>query len=381
MADRKYYCMCDSNCKFETMTKEQILAAIAQAAETGLVFDEDAAFITKVKERNAGGFLAFWVGTQAEYNAIAEKDPNCYYHITNSTKDADIAKAIEDAAASITVESLGAAPMKYAKKVGAPHNLLDNSDFRNPVNQRGQTSYNTTGYTIDRWDMNATMGSVDVVQGGVFLTPKTNSAGYFNQAVESSVLFGKKLTFAVKLANGELVLATVTYPESAPTSDVTLATATSEQANLYVLAQKARGLFRIRANSGKNPLVEWAALYEGEYTAETLPEYQPKGYAAELLECRRYYATFNGRYIGAGNNASRVFTFVPLAVPMRVVPSVSVTSHGVVWASDGTAYTVTEITVSAQYKDGMFLRYTIDGTIPKIPAITLDGAFELSADL
>lgn len=92
---RKYYCFCEANCKFETMTKEQILAAIAQAAETGLVFDSEAAFITKVKESNAGGMLTFWVGTQAEYNAIHEKDPNCYYHITNSTKDADIARNFE----------------------------------------------------------------------------------------------------------------------------------------------------------------------------------------------------------------------------------------------------------------------------------------------
>ena len=33
-------------------------------------------------------------------------------------------------------------------------NLLDNSDFTNPVNQRGQASYTMSangGYTIDRW--------------------------------------------------------------------------------------------------------------------------------------------------------------------------------------------------------------------------------------
>ena len=36
----------------------------------------------------------------------------------------------------------------------------------------------------------------------------------------------------------------------------------------------------------------WAALYEGEYTAETLPEYQPKGYGAELAECQRYFQRF-----------------------------------------------------------------------------------------
>ena len=41
----------------------------------------------------------------------------------------------------------GKAPEYYLQ----PRNLLDNSDFRNPVNQRGQTSYNSVGYTIDRW--------------------------------------------------------------------------------------------------------------------------------------------------------------------------------------------------------------------------------------
>ena len=33
----------------------------------------------------------------------------------------------------------------------------------------------------------------------------------------------------------------------------------------------------------------WAAIYEGTYTADTLPPYVPKGYGAELLECQRYY--------------------------------------------------------------------------------------------
>lgn len=84
MSDRKYYCFCDLNCKFETMTKEQILSAIAQAAENGLVFDPDAAFVTKVKESNVGGFVTFWAGTQAQYNALQTKDKNCIYVITDA---------------------------------------------------------------------------------------------------------------------------------------------------------------------------------------------------------------------------------------------------------------------------------------------------------
>ena len=94
MSGRKYYCICDANCRFETMTKEQILAAIAEAAAGGLVFDTDAAFITKVKENNSGSALSFWLGTQAEYNAIVtkgEKDPQCFYILTDCATNAELA--------------------------------------------------------------------------------------------------------------------------------------------------------------------------------------------------------------------------------------------------------------------------------------------------
>ena len=47
---KKYYCFCGSNCKYETMTKEQILAAIEQAVEDGEIRDVDTGFVTKVKE-------------------------------------------------------------------------------------------------------------------------------------------------------------------------------------------------------------------------------------------------------------------------------------------------------------------------------------------
>lgn len=96
---RKYYCFCDANCKFETMTKEQILAAIEQAVNGGTIGDVDAGFITKVKEKNGGNSVTFWVGTQAQYNAIAEREQNCLYIITDETTFDDVAKTVEQAAA------------------------------------------------------------------------------------------------------------------------------------------------------------------------------------------------------------------------------------------------------------------------------------------
>ena len=94
---KKYYCFCGSNCKYETMTKEQILAAIAQAVATGSVGDCDTGFITKVKETNMGGYVTFWVGTREQYNAIKEHAKDCFYIITDDTTDADILATITEA--------------------------------------------------------------------------------------------------------------------------------------------------------------------------------------------------------------------------------------------------------------------------------------------
>lgn len=106
---RKYYCICESNCKFETMTKEQILAAIAQAVETGSVGDVDTGFVSKVKELNTGSAVTFWVGTRAQYNAITEKAGNCIYIMTDDTTSEDIIATINAAATAATEAAAAAA--------------------------------------------------------------------------------------------------------------------------------------------------------------------------------------------------------------------------------------------------------------------------------
>lgn len=98
---RKYYCLCESNCKFETMTKEQILAAIAQAIETGSVGDVDTGFVTKLKDMNYGTALTVWIGTRAQYNAVTEKAKNCLYIITDDTTSEDMLKACQQALADV----------------------------------------------------------------------------------------------------------------------------------------------------------------------------------------------------------------------------------------------------------------------------------------
>lgn len=80
---RKYFVICEDNCKFESMTKEEILTAIQQAVEQGEIHDVDTGFVTALKEQNANAALKMWVGAQAEYNAIEEPDENTMYIITD----------------------------------------------------------------------------------------------------------------------------------------------------------------------------------------------------------------------------------------------------------------------------------------------------------
>ena len=86
MATPKVYVICDKNCKFEGMTKEQIHAAIMQAVETGEIRDVDAGFVSKVKTID-GKYIQFFLDDQYEYEALSEeqKKDNLFAVITNET--------------------------------------------------------------------------------------------------------------------------------------------------------------------------------------------------------------------------------------------------------------------------------------------------------
>ena len=68
---KTYYVRCEDDCLYEGMTKEQILTAIEQAVETGAVSDPDSAVISKIKEIRANGTAQFWIGTEAQFNALS----------------------------------------------------------------------------------------------------------------------------------------------------------------------------------------------------------------------------------------------------------------------------------------------------------------------
>lgn len=67
----------EANAKYEACVEATENAnAVREEIEAG-------GYIESLKELNEGGKFSFWVGTQAEYDAISEKVRNCFYIITD----------------------------------------------------------------------------------------------------------------------------------------------------------------------------------------------------------------------------------------------------------------------------------------------------------
>lgn len=200
-------------------------------------------------------------------------------------------------------------------KEAAPRNLLDNSDFRNPVNQRGQTSYTSVTYGLDRWKTNMGANMTVTVGSGKITLSKANGGGDFMQVLPLD-LTGKTITYALKTGRG------ITLKSAVVTSSSSLVQIDGLKAYLRVYAIDGTTVFGIYFNDTSAVELDlyWAALYEGEYTADNLPVYQPKGYGAELTECQRYFWSLNEYYAYSAANHTEISIILPII--MRITPTI-----------------------------------------------------------
>ena len=212
-------------------------------------------------------------------------------------------------------------------------NILDNSDFRNPVNQRGLQEYTSNGYSIDRWTFEKQDNARLVVQrvedgfpeDRISIQVGSGFADFYQNLENYDKMAGKRYTLAVNI-KGVVYAQVFTMGRNA--GGISLG---NDGAVFYSTPNK-HVLIRATTAPGFNML--WMALYEGEYTAETLPEYQPKGYGAELAECIRYYRkSYDGNNIKSTTgvvsikpaNANWLCT-VNFDTPMRAVPTITLYS-------------------------------------------------------
>lgn len=232
-------------------------------------------------------------------------------------------------------------------------NLLDNSDFAHPVAQAGQNAmHGANKYICDRW--------ITWYLDATF----SNGVATIGSAVDQNIDISnfdtsKRYTIAIGLADGTISTNTGLLSDNIGTYDTCW------------LGKDDNERWFVRIGGGQT--IKWAALYEGSYTADTLPPYTPKGYAAELAECMRYYQACETLQLPIKNpdvNTNNIFqNSVQFFEPMRIAPTVNAAVGN---PNQGT------ITIIGTTKQGFHWRATDDAAASKYVFLA---SWTASADL
>lgn len=209
-----------------------------------------------------------------------------------------------------------------------PRNLLDNSNFENPINQRRSAtdSYRGLGYSIDRWIVSSETAALTIGSGFILIQSDSANVEMFTQRMEPGTLKqGEKYTAVIWLNDGTILAGSGTCVSGA---------ANLTDASKDVYAQIAPGStydsFRLCVAGGKYARVKHCALYEGEFSPESVSRYNYKSYACEFHECCRYFyriphlgAYSYPGYVTSATNA-RCTVFLP--IEMRAQPTFNLAS-------------------------------------------------------
>lgn len=153
-----------------------------------------------------------------------------------------------------------------------PPNLLVNSWFVNPVNSQGAASYkgesNKNTYTIDRWFFSYD-SAAELTVGSGYIQKNEHKFWQRPKGIDTSKMY----TGAICLTSGTVYVYSGTFSDGFGSWDKTL----------WCGVTSGHAYFRIE--TGMTEPVKWAALYEGAYDAETLPEYVVPDKRAEMIRC------------------------------------------------------------------------------------------------
>ena len=239
-------------------------------------------------------------------------------------------------------------------------NLLDNWYFigggsqqnggQFPINQRGETSWSTGGYHLDRWKQEID-GSGELGEEG--FTPAVTQTMATTQQVEESVfkrLLGKKVTISALLTSGEFRSRTVQFPSDI-SQGFTELVAFSNGGEIGIASYpdtKTYQLCRIYIPSDSNKLTFVAIKVEIGYLSTLASKNEagnwilndaPPSFEEELSKCQRYCQVLDGfGWIGVGTIDNMVASgraiegpsgatkysgqcIIPLVTTMRTSPS------------------------------------------------------------
>lgn len=140
------------------LTQEQIITLVNNIVSTGSVGDIDTGFVTKLVEQNRHRALRFWIGTQAEYNALSTKIANTFYIITDDSFKADTEAAIQ----ALNDRVDGIDPIDIENELAALLNRV--TELETTAGQLGNT-ISTLSDEIDRVETELTEDINDAITG------------------------------------------------------------------------------------------------------------------------------------------------------------------------------------------------------------------------
>lgn len=230
-------------------------------------------------------------------------------------------------------------------------NLLLNPWFT--VNQRGRTSFSTTGMLVDGWRV--TSGSLThTINADGSITIGHGGTGNLVNRVDlpPTALAGKPVTLSVMLADGTVGHWTVTLPAPTTSSQLVINQNFSGRiVNLYVMALTSPygyGLSIYSNNPSTDITIRAVKLEIG--SVSTLANDAPPDYASELAKCRYYFqrvavAGSNREAVTLGYSYAGGGVFFGLISPMKARPSITRTGTWQVHPIGGTGVNVTSQSV------------------------------------
>ena len=260
------------------------------------------------------------------------------------------------------------------------YNLLDNSDFIHPINQRGETSKQASWvYWIDRWLSDTEKTAAQLTSSGIRLPATAEKNLRILQRVPlERIKKGQSYTIAAYDASGNVFCVSGVFDGEQLTGDA------SSGGKYWLSLNKGDNLtyWYCILDAYADITVKCTALYEGEYTAETLPPYVPKGYAAELAECLRYYRRItatNETFAGyCANGVS--YCMIPLQT-MRIKPSLVPSGKFYYTLGNKQGTTTATATAHSANVNRAIIKCAITETGILTGTISPQGDIDISADL
>ena len=182
----------------------------------------------------------------------------------------------------------------------ANNNQLDNWYFPNPVNQRGQTTWqNANEYTVDRWKL--TSGTASLGASGLTLN------GTLVQIMETTI--GMPVICSALLSDGSMI--TPTYDDSTKTYTITATGQTIKAAKLELGSEQTL-----------------AHQENGVWVLNEIPDY-----GQELAKCQRYFYRWNGTFFVPTFSNGECYGCINHPVKMAGTPSITNVTYNTGWGT------------------------------------------------